>query len=40
MYEHSYHIDYGSAAAKYIDAFMLNLNWEEINRRVEALKLA
>jgi Fe-Mn family superoxide dismutase len=34
MYEHSYHMDYGAAAAKYIDAFMLNVNWEEINRRV------
>ena len=39
MYEHSYHMDYGSAAAKYIDAFMLNVNWEEVNRRVEAAKL-
>jgi Fe-Mn family superoxide dismutase len=35
MYEHSYHMDYGSAAAKYIDAFMQNINWEEVNRRVE-----
>lgn len=33
MYEHSYHMDYGSAAAKYIDAFMLNVQWEEVNRR-------
>ena len=33
MYEHSYHMDYGSAAAKYIDAFMLNVNWEEVERR-------
>ncbi len=33
MYEHAYHMDYGSAAAKYIDAFMLNVNWEEVNRR-------
>ena len=37
MYEHAYHIDYGSAAAKYIDAFMLNVNWEEVNRRVESV---
>jgi superoxide dismutase, Fe-Mn family len=37
MYEHSYHMDYGSAAAKYIDAFMQNVNWEEVNRRVETL---
>lgn len=35
MYEHAYHIDYGSAAAKYIDAFMSNVNWEEVNRRTE-----
>jgi superoxide dismutase, Fe-Mn family len=33
MYEHAYHMDYGSAAAKYIDAFMLNVHWEEVNRR-------
>ncbi len=33
MYEHSYHMDYGSAAARYIDAFMQNVNWEEVNRR-------
>lgn len=32
MYEHSYHMDYGSAAAKYVDAFMQNVNWEEVNR--------
>ncbi len=33
MYEHAYHMDYGSAAAKYIEAFMQNVNWEEVNRR-------
>jgi len=39
MYEHSYQMDYGAAAAKYIDAFMLNVNWEEVSRRAEtALK--
>jgi Fe-Mn family superoxide dismutase len=38
MYEHSYQMDYGSAAAKYIDAFMLNVNWDEVNRRVEEIK--
>lgn len=36
MYEHSYQMDYGAAAAKYVDAFMQNVNWEEVNRRVEA----
>jgi len=33
-------MDYGAAAAKYVDAFMTNVNWEEVNRRVErALKM-
>jgi Fe-Mn family superoxide dismutase len=36
MYEHAYHMDYGTAAAKYIDAFMQNVKWEEVNRRAEA----
>ncbi len=41
MYEHAYHMDYGSAAAKYIDAFMLNINWEEVERRWQsALKMS
>lgn len=39
MYEHSYHMDYGSAAAKYIDAFMANANWDEVNRRIERIGL-
>ncbi len=38
MYEHSYQMDYGAAAAKYVDAFMLNVNWDEVNRRAESLK--
>ncbi len=33
MYEHSYQMDYGSAAARYVDAFMQNVHWEEVNRR-------
>ncbi len=37
MYEHAYQMDYGAAAAKYVDAFMTNVNWEEVNRRVESL---
>jgi len=35
MCEHSYHIDYGAAAAKYIDAFFQNINWDEVNRRLQ-----
>lgn len=37
MYEHAYQMDYGSAAAKYVDAFMANVNWDEVNRRLESL---
>ncbi len=36
MYEHSFHMDYGSAAAKYVDAFMANLDWEVIDARYRA----
>ena len=35
MYEHAYHVDYGAAAARYVDAFMDNVNWEEVARRAE-----
>jgi Fe-Mn family superoxide dismutase len=37
MYEHSYHLDYGAAANKYIDAFFKNINWEVVSKRLEAL---
>ena len=41
MYEHAFHMDYGAAAAKYIEAFMQNVKWEEVNRRyVTAQKLS
>ncbi len=33
MYEHAFHIDYGAAAAKYVDAFFANIRWEEVARR-------
>ncbi len=32
MYEHSYHLDYGAAAAKYVDAFMQNIRWDNVSR--------
>jgi Fe-Mn family superoxide dismutase len=32
MYEHSYHMDYGAKAAAYVDAFMNNINWENVSR--------
>ena len=28
-------MDYGAAAAKYVDAFLQNVNWEEVNRRTQ-----
>jgi superoxide dismutase, Fe-Mn family len=40
MYEHSYHIDFGAAVARYIDAFFVNVNWEEVNRRFERARRA
>lgn len=40
MYEHAYHMDYGAAAARYIDAFMQNVQWEEVNRRYVAAQRA
>lgn len=35
MYEHSYALDYGAAAARYVDAFLANVQWDEVNRRFE-----
>jgi len=35
MYEHAYQMDYGAAAAKYVDAFFANVNWDEVARRHE-----
>jgi Fe-Mn family superoxide dismutase len=33
MYEHAYHLDFGSNAASYVEAFMNNLHWPRIARR-------
>ena len=35
MFEHAYHMDFGSNASAYVDAFMQNVNWDEANRRLE-----
>ena len=37
MYEHAFHMDYGAAAAKYVDAYMQNLDWEVIEARFSSL---
>lgn len=34
MYEHAYQMDYGAAAAKYIDAFFQNIRWDEVSARL------
>jgi Fe-Mn family superoxide dismutase len=36
MYEHAYHLDYGAGAARYVDAFMRNVDWEAVNDRLVA----
>src|SRR5262245_9426825 len=40
MYEHSYHMDYGANAKGYIDAFFQNVQWNEVNRRLDQLREA
>jgi len=40
MYEHAYQMDFGAAAAKYVDAFFANIEWQEVNRRYEKAQKA
>jgi Fe-Mn family superoxide dismutase len=40
LYEHAYQMDYGAATSAYLDAFVANLNWDEVNRRVERASAA
>jgi Fe-Mn family superoxide dismutase len=35
MYEHAYHLDFGAGAARYIDAFFANINWEVVSARLD-----
>jgi superoxide dismutase, Fe-Mn family len=37
MYEHSYHIDFGSKAAGYVDTFMNVINWRNADRLFDQL---
>jgi Fe-Mn family superoxide dismutase len=39
MYEHSYHMDFGTRAATYVDAVMANLQWERIAARCRQIRL-
>ena len=38
MYEHSYHMDFGTRAAAYVDAVMANLHWERIAARYSQVR--
>lgn len=40
MYEHAYQMDYGAAAANYIDAFFRNLRWEVAAERLDKARRA
>jgi Fe-Mn family superoxide dismutase len=40
MYEHSYQMDFGAAAAKYIDAFFQNIQWDMVAARLASLPKA
>lgn len=35
LYEHAYALDYGAAAAKYVDAFWTNVDWSVVATRIE-----
>lgn len=38
MYEHSYQMDYGAATARYVDAFIANINWDTVAARIETTR--
>lgn len=40
MYEHAYQMDYGAAAAKYIDAFFANVRWDVVDQRLVSARRA
>src|SRR5262249_45877663 len=40
MYEHAYQVDFGANATAYIDAFIRNINWEAVLKRIEAVRTA
>lgn len=38
VYEHAYYLDFGTARAKYIDAFLQVIDWNAVARRGEAVQ--
>jgi len=39
VYEHAYFIDYGTNRKSYLEAFMRNINWDVVNRRITSMHL-
>jgi Fe-Mn family superoxide dismutase len=37
VYEHAYYLDFGTARAQYIDAFLKVIDWEAVNRRLQTV---
>ncbi|MCL4347925.1 MAG: superoxide dismutase [Candidatus Thermoplasmatota archaeon] len=40
VYEHAYYTDYGPKRAPYLDAFMKNVNWSEVEKRLQKARKA
>ena len=40
MYEHAFALDFGAAAAKYVEAFFANVKWDEAEKRLERARKA
>ncbi|MFG1518931.1 MAG: superoxide dismutase [Thermoplasmataceae archaeon] len=40
VYEHAYYTDFGPKRASYLDAFMKNVNWNEVEKRLEKARKA
>jgi Fe-Mn family superoxide dismutase len=38
-FEHAYYMDYKNERAKYVEAFWNNVNWTEVSKRYEKVKM-